>query len=184
MSEEMQDAGTVRQFFGIMASDPYHHEPINTAFGGYIFGQTETGYDACDVGLDSQGAIDYLTWIDGMVKDGLLSADIDWDTAHTLFDTGEVGCMITGPWAIERFQTAGINYTINAVPSQAQAGSPFVGVQGFMVNAFSPNVVLAQSFLVDYIATQDVMEQFYLEGNRVPAYLPARGILDDDCQGV
>lgn len=182
MSEEAKTAGDLTQFFAIMAGDPYHHEPINTAFGGYIFGQTEAGYDACDVGLDSQGAIDYLTWIDGMVKDGLLSPDITWDTAHQLFDTSAAGCMITGPWAIQRFQDAGINYTINAVPAQAQPGSPFVGVQGFFVNAFSPNAVLAQSFLVDYVATQDVMEQFYLQGDRVPAYVPARGVLNDDAK--
>ena len=180
MAQEMQDAGTVKQFFGLMAGDPYHQEPINTAFGGYVFGVNETGFDACDVGLDSQGAIDYLTWIDGMVKDGLLSADVNWDTAHTLFDSGDAACMITGPWAIERFQTANINYTINALPSQAQAGSPFVGVQGFMINAFSDDRVLAQSFLVDYIATQDVMEAFYEAGDRPPAYLPAHAVMNDD----
>lgn len=182
MSEEAQTAGDLTQFFAIMASDPYHHEPINTAFGGYIFGQTETGYDACDVGLDSEGAIEYLTWIDTMVKDGLLSPDINWDTAHQLFDTSAAGCMITGPWAIQRFQDAGINYTINPVPGQTQDGSPFVGVQGFFVNAFSPNAVLAQSFLVDFVATQEVMEQLYLVGDRAPAYMPARGVLDDDAK--
>jgi arabinogalactan oligomer / maltooligosaccharide transport system substrate-binding protein len=140
------------------------------------------GYDACDVGLDSEGAIDGLTWIDSMVKDGLLSADLNWDVAHTLFDTGDAACMITGPWAINRFQEAGINYTINPLPGQAQEGSPFIGVQGFMVNDFSPNKVLAQSFLVDFLATQEVMEQFYLQGERVPAYIPARGVLNDDAK--
>ena len=179
MAKEMQDAGTVKQFFALMAGDPYHQEPVNTAFGGYIFGQTETGYDACDVGLDSQGAIDYLTWIDGMVKDGLLSADVNWDTAHTLFDTGDAACMITGPWAIQRFQDAGINFSIGAVPAQAQPGSPFVGVQGFMVNAFSDDRVLAQTFLLDYVATQPVMETLYETGDRPPAYLPARGVMDE-----
>lgn len=182
MAKEMQDAGTVRQFFAFMPGDAYHFEPILTAFGGYIFDQTEDGYDACAVGLDSEGAIDSLTWAADMVTDGLLSADVNWDVAHTLFDSGDAACMITGPWAIGRFQDAGINYTISTLPSQAQAGSPFVGVQGFMVNDFSPNKVLAQSFLVDFIATQEVMEQFYLQGERTPAYLPARGVLDDDAQ--
>jgi maltose/maltodextrin transport system substrate-binding protein/arabinogalactan oligomer/maltooligosaccharide transport system substrate-binding protein len=182
MAQEMQDAGTVQQFFALMAGDPYHQESILTAFDGYIFGVTEAGYDACDVGLDSQGAIDYLTWIDGMVKDGLLSADVNWDTAHTLFDSGDAACMITGPWAIERFQDAGINYSIGTMPAQVQPGSPMVGVQGFMVNAFSDDRVLAQSFLVDYIATQPVMEAFYEAGNRPPAYLPARGVMDETAQ--
>lgn len=182
MAREMQDAGTVTQFFALFPNDAYHYEPVNTAFDGYIFAQTDEGYDACDVGLDSEGAVDGLTWIDSMVKDGLLSADLNWDVAHTLFDSGDAACMITGPWAINRFKEAGINYTISPVPGQAQAGSPFVGVQGFMVNDFSPNKVLAQSFLVDFLATQEVMEQFYLQGERTPAYIPARGVLNDDAQ--
>lgn len=183
MSQEALDAGELTQWFGIMASDPYHHEPINTAFGGYIFGQNEDGtYDACDVGLDSEGAIAYLTWIDTMVKDGLLSADIDWETAHVLYETGEVACMISGPWALERFDTAGVPYTIGGFPGETQDSSPFVGVQGFMINSFSANKVLAQSFLTDYVATTPVMEALYLAGDRPPAYLPAEGAMNDNAK--
>ncbi len=183
MSQVAMDAGDMTQFFAIMASDPYHHEPINTAFGGYIFGQNEDGtYDACDVGLDSEGAIAYLTWIDTMVKDGQLSADIDWETAHVLFETGQAACMISGPWALDRFETAGVNYTIGGFPGETQDSSPFVGVQGFMINSFSANKVLAQSFLTDYIATTPVMEALYLAGNRPPAYLPALGVMDENAE--
>lgn len=183
LSQAAKDAGDLTQFFAIMASDPYHHEPINTAFGGYIFGQKEDGtYDACDVGLDSEGAIAYLTWIDTMVKEGMLSADIDWETAHVLFETGKAACMISGPWALERFETAGVNYTIGGFPGETQDSSPFVGVQGFMINSFSPNKVLAQSFLTDYIATTPVMEALYLAGDRPPAYLPALGVIDANAE--
>jgi maltose/maltodextrin transport system substrate-binding protein/arabinogalactan oligomer/maltooligosaccharide transport system substrate-binding protein len=181
-SAASKEAGDLTQWFAITAGDPYNHEPTNTAFGGYIFGQTEAGYDACDVGLDSEGAIAYLTWIDTMVKDGLLSADIDWDTAHVLFETGKAACISTGPWALERFDTAGAKYTINSFPGETQDASPFVGVQGFMINSFSENKVLAQSFLTDYVATTPVMEGLYLAGNRPPAYLPAEGVMDDNAK--
>ncbi len=184
MSEAAASAGDLTQFFAEIREDPYHQEPIQTAFGGYIFGQNDDGtYDACDVGLDSQGAIDYLTWVDGMVKDGLLSGDVDWDTAHVLFETGKAACIVTGPWALERFQKAGVDYAFYPFPTQeGNTASPFVGVQGFMINSFSANKVLAQTFLTDYVATQDIMEAFYKTGNRPPAYLPARGVMDDDAQ--
>jgi maltose/maltodextrin transport system substrate-binding protein/arabinogalactan oligomer/maltooligosaccharide transport system substrate-binding protein len=182
MSQKAKDAGELTQWFVIMAGDPYHHEPINTAFGGYIFGQTETGYDACDVGLDSEGAVAYLTWIGTMVKDGLLSADMDWETDHVFFETGKAACMITGPWALDRFNNAGAKYTINALPGQTQDASPFVGVQGFMINNYSKNKVLAQSFLTDYIATTPVMEALYKAGNRPSAYIPAQSAMGDDAR--
>ena len=184
MSEAAASAGDLTQFFAEIREDPYHQEATQTAFGGYIFGQNDDGtYNACDVGLDSQGAVDYLTWVDGMVKDGLLSGDVDWETAHVLFETGKSACIITGPWALDRFKTAGVNYEFYPFPSQeGNTASPFVGVQGFMINSFSDNKVLAQSFLTDYVATQDIMEAFYKTGNRPPAYLPARGVMDADAQ--
>jgi arabinogalactan oligomer/maltooligosaccharide transport system substrate-binding protein len=171
--------GDLTQFFALQTADPYHNEPVNTAFGGYVFGLTDAGYDACDVGLDSPGAVAYLQWLLDMVDAGLLDPNVDGSTAETLFTDGRAGCMITGPWNVEKFRDAGINFSMSAFPSATQAGSPFVGVQGFMINAFSPNRVLAQSFLVDYVATNDVMEQFFVLDNRPPAYMPARGVMDD-----
>ncbi|MFZ2488385.1 MAG: maltose ABC transporter substrate-binding protein [Anaerolineae bacterium] len=182
MAKEMQDAGKVKQFFALMASDPYHQEPINTAFGGYIFGTTDKGYDACDVGLDGEGSVAYLGYIDQMVKDGLLSADVDRETAHVLFESGDAACMITGPWALDRFKTNNIKYTINALPGATSAASPFVGVQGFMINAFSENKVLAQTFLTDYLASKEVMEALYKGGQRPPAFIPAQAAMDADAK--
>jgi maltose-binding protein MalE len=88
--------------------------------------------------------------------------------------------MITGPWAIDRFNTAGAKYSIGGLPGETQDSSPFVGVQGFMINSFSPDKVLAQSFLTDYVATTPLMEAIYVAGNRPPAYVPAQGIMDDN----
>ena len=158
MSQEAKDAGTLTQFLALQTADPYHNEPVNTAFGGYIFGTSDKGYEACDVGLDSEGAIAYLTWLDTMVKAGLLDPNVDGATAETLFKEGKAGCMITGPWNVGPFQEAGVNFTMSPFPTATQDGSPFVGVQGFFINAFSPDKVLAQSFLQDYIATTEVQD--------------------------
>ena len=179
MSAEMKEAGTVTQFLALQTADPYHNEPINTAFGGYIFGTSDKGYEACDVGLDSEGAIAYLTWLDTMVKAGLLDPNVDGATAETLFKEGKAGCIITGPWNVGPFQEAGVNFTMSAFPQATQDGSPFVGVQGFMINAFSPDKVLAQSFLQDYVATTEVQTAIYEAGNRPPAYMPARAAMDE-----
>jgi maltose-binding protein MalE len=180
LSQEAKDAGTLTQFLALQTADPYHNEPINTAFGGYIFGTNDTGgYEACDVGLDSEGAIAYLTWLDTMVKAGLLDPNVDGATAETLFKEGKAACIITGPWNVGPFQDAGVNFTMSAFPTATQDGSPFLGVQGFMINAFSPNKVLAQTFLLDYVATTEVQEALYKAGNRPPAYLPAQAAMDD-----
>ena len=52
------------------------------------------------------------------------------------------------------------------------APGPFVGAQGFFINSFSENVGVAQAFLLDYVATEDVMTALYEADPRNPAYLP------------
>jgi len=48
-----------------------------------------------------------------------------------------------------------------------------VGVQGFMISAFSENKLLARTFLTEFIATKDVMLKLYERATRPPAFLPA-----------
>ena len=61
-------------------------------------------------------------------------------------------------------------YAITNFPS---GGYLIAGTQGFFINAQSKNVLLAQSFLNEFIATDDVMLKLYDVGKRPPAYLPA-----------
>jgi hypothetical protein len=93
----------------------------------------------------------------------------DSDTAETLFESGEVPFIMTGPWALARFKDAGVNYAISPFPSD---GQPFGGVQGFMINAFSENQLLAQAFLTEFVATDEVMTELYVAGDRPSAFLP------------
>jgi hypothetical protein len=100
----------------------------------------------------------------------------DADTAETLFETGQAAFIMTGPWALERFRNAGINYAISPFPS---GGAAFGGVQGFMINAFSENILLAQAFLTEYVATDDTMTKLYEAGDRPSAYLPVLETTED-----
>jgi arabinogalactan oligomer/maltooligosaccharide transport system substrate-binding protein len=58
MSQAIKDAGTKYGFLHQTVGDPYHFYPIQTAFGGYIFGQNADGsYNAEDLGLNSEGSV-------------------------------------------------------------------------------------------------------------------------------
>jgi len=83
---------------------------------------------------------------------------------------------MTGPWALERFRAAGITYAITPFPSGGQA---FGGIQGFMVSAFSENALMAEAFLTEFVATEDVMRQLYEAGDRPSAFLPVLEATDD-----
>ena len=112
LAAQLEADGVVAQGFIHQESDPYHFFPIMTAFGGYVFGLTEEGYDASDVGIDSEGSIAAATWLDGMYKAGHLKtgAAVNYDIMHAQFGEGEAAMMITGPWALPTIRESGAPY--------------------------------------------------------------------------
>jgi maltose/maltodextrin transport system substrate-binding protein/arabinogalactan oligomer/maltooligosaccharide transport system substrate-binding protein len=156
----------------IQTNDPYHYFPVMNSFGGYVFGVTDAGYDASDVGLDSEGAVAAGAFLQAMAEAGHLTPDVDYDVMHAMFTGGQVACIGTGPWALGTIRDSGVAYTINSFPSGGvQAGRPFLGVQGFMVSAFSENQLLAQTVLTEVFATPEFMQALYEAGDRPSAYL-------------
>jgi maltose-binding protein MalE len=182
MSEDIMKSGKAKYGFVRMQGDPYHFYPIQTAFGGYIFGRDEAGnYTADDVGVDNQGTVDALKWVQGMMNDGLIPSGLDNNAADTLFQDGESVMYITGPWNIQKFVDAGIKFAIAPIPTgpNGDAGRPFLGVQAFMASAFSKNPLLAQAFLTEWVASEDVQLALYDAGQRAPALLSAQEKVED-----
>ena len=182
LSAQLEEEGVVDQGFIIQENDPYHLFPIMTAFGGYIFGLTEEGYSPEDVGIDNEGIIAAATWLDAMYKEGHLTpgAAVNYDLMHAAFENGEAAMMITGPWALPRIRESGIPYAVTTLPSETQESQPFVGVQGFMVSAFSNDPLLAQTFLQEFVATEEAMQAIFEADPRPSAFLPVRDAIEDE----
>lgn len=184
--EELYEIGKALQEEGLvtyglsLSGTTYDMYPLQTAFGGYIFGQNAAGdWNPDDLGVDSPGMIAAIQTVQDWVNEGFVSSTTDWDTAHVLFETGETPFIMAGPWALDRLRASGVPYAITTFPAQEQAGYAFSGVQGFIVNAFSPNILLAQAFLTEFVATDEVMEQLYLAGNRPSAFISVLEASDD-----
>jgi len=180
VAKKLQDDGKVDQGYVLQQGDPYHAYPIISGFGGYIFGRDKDGnYDAQDLGLDSPGGLKGAEEIDSMVKSGLLRADVTYDTMMSLFKTGKAAMIITGPWALPDVRKSGINYGVAKIPKMANTPRPFVGVQGFMVNKFSKNELLAKTFLTEYVATDETMMALFQADPRGPAWKPIQSQIKD-----
>ncbi|MFW5684521.1 MAG: sugar ABC transporter substrate-binding protein, partial [Spirochaetota bacterium] len=121
VSAALQDAGTTQYGFVRQEGDPYHFFPIQTAFGGYVFGVNPDGtYDPDEVGIGDQGSIAAAEWLEEAVTAGVVPAGVDWDTYHTLFESGEAAMIVTGPWAIGRLDASGVNYEVANIPGGGQ----------------------------------------------------------------
>ncbi len=175
LARQLTDPTLPQYGFVVQNPDPYHEFPFLSALGGYIFGYDEEGkLYPCDVGLDSPGAIAGAEILDSLFEEGLIPAGLDWDTWTSLFTEGRIAMVITGPWFVGRAKAAGIDIGVAPIPPiQGKPPKPFVGVQGVMVSAFSPNLPLVYDFLFNYFATTETMLALYAKDPRIPAFLPA-----------
>jgi arabinogalactan oligomer / maltooligosaccharide transport system substrate-binding protein len=177
IGKELQDDGISDYGFALTGTT-YDAFPLQTAFGGYIFGRDAGGnYNPNDLGVDSPGMIAAGEWIADRVQEGFMPDSTDWDTSHVLFETGQTPFLMAGPWALDRIRASGIPYAISTFPDD---GQPFLGVQGFMVNALSDNALLAKAFLTEFVATTEVMTELQEAGNRPSAFIPVFDAIDDE----
>lgn len=168
--------------FLLQMPDPYHTFPLFSATGGYVFGQNPDGtLNPLDVGLNNEGSVRGLQLFDQLLEEGLVPVGTDYNTATSLFYQGNVGMIITGPWALGDAINAGIDFGFARIPLiDGQQPKPFVGVQGFMVSSFSKNKILAEVFLREFVINPDVYAAIFARDPRPPAYLPTLNALSDD----
>ena len=181
LSKELIDGGNKFGYL-IQTTDPFHFYPVMTAYGGYVFGKTDDGaWNPEDVGMNSEGTVAAFEWLDSMYEDGLLDPDgnIDGGLLLSAFQNGDAAMVITGPWALGGFRAAEVPYAIANIPAGTEDGRPFLGARGFMINAFSENQLLAQTFLQEFIATDETMQAFYDGDPRPAAWLALADTIDD-----
>lgn len=176
---ELRDAGTVEVPLAMQWADPYHQYPLFSAFGASVFGRNADGtYDPAQLGIDTAEGLAAAQAYAGWLESGLLDPNITYDVMIESFGSGEAPFAITGPWAISQgetgFKATGVDYVVEPIPPVAGGEpQPFVGVQGFMVSSFAPNKLLATTFVLDLMSTQEAQVELFKVGGRAPALTAA-----------
>ncbi|MGM0640464.1 MAG: maltose/maltodextrin ABC transporter substrate-binding protein MalE [Thermotogota bacterium] len=156
------------------AEDFYFSSTFIQGKGGYVFDwSAEDGYDVNDIGLNNEGAIAGAEIIESFYEEGIIPQGANYDTMNSMFKEGLAAMILNGPWAAKEYLDAGIDYGVFPVTEldlgDGDTGKPFVGVQGLMVNARSENKAFATEFVVNYLATQEGIYNFYIADPRLPA---------------
>lgn len=171
----LQGAGSITWGFSLSGTT-YDAYPLMTANGGYVFGKNPDGsWNTDDLGIGSTGMIAFGELVKDWADAGFMDPTIDWLVAHDSFMAGEVPWIMAGPWALGQIRASGIPYAIQNFPS----GFPFLGAQGFVINAQSTEQTLAAHFLTEFMADIAPMTRLYEETNRPPAYIPVLDTITD-----
>lgn len=158
------------------AGDAYHHQMFITAFGGQLFAyDAETGYNGEEVLLNAEQTVAGATLLEELVADGYVPST-NYGDAKNLFVTGEAAFWFTGPWEVGSLNnaeenTGAPNWAVATMPTvDGNAMAPHVGIQAFFQSAYAQNAALASAFLLDYIATDEVMLALYEADPRGSAF--------------
>lgn len=173
LSTELTDG----ENFGFLAlwDQIYYANSVMSGYGGYIFGQDEEGnYDVTDIGLNNEGAIEAAEVMQRFYEEKLFPSGIIGEQGinvlDSLFTEGKAAAIISGPWNLEPFSSAGVNYGVTTLPTlpNGEPMSSFIGVKSYNVSTYSKNPELAQEF-VEFIANEENSRTRYELTQEVPA---------------
>jgi arabinogalactan oligomer/maltooligosaccharide transport system substrate-binding protein len=168
-------AGTERPFVintNGETGDGYTMYGFQTSFGAPVFVQDASGSYTTEVGMGGAPGEAFAQWLGANGKNGTgyISTTVDYDINNELFNSGKAPYTIQGPWAISAYPDVK-NIVVSPIPTAGgEPAAPFVGVQGFYLSSQSKNKLLAQSFLVDYLGTEEAQRALYEADPRIPAW--------------
>lgn len=140
--------------------EPYFTWPLMAADGGYAFKVNATGYDVKDAGVNNKGVQNSMQLVTKMIKNGVISPDMDYSVSESEFNKGNVAMTINGPWAWGNVEKSGLNYGVAELPKfNGNPSKPFVGVLTAGISTASPNKDLAVEFLENYLMTNEGLKQ-------------------------
>ncbi|MGX7153295.1 extracellular solute-binding protein [Enterococcus sulfureus] len=163
--------------YGLLAlwDQVYYAQGVMTPFGGYIFGEDKDGnYDPDQLGIDAEGEIKGADYIQTFYKENVFPSGLIGDQGinvlDSLFTEGKAAAVISGPWNLEPYKKAGIDYGVKELPllPNGKHMSSFIGVKSYNVSSYSKNPELAEKF-VKFITDEKNSKVRYEQTQEVPA---------------
>lgn len=148
----------------------YHIFGFISAYGGYVFKETENGLDVNDIGLATEGAIKAVKLIKTFRTSGLMPEGITDDIFDGLFQEGKLAAQISGPWAFGNYKEADINYGIAPFPKLDNGEYPhtLIGVKAYYISAFSEQKEEALKF-IKWLTNKENSFKHYQEAAIIPS---------------
>lgn len=155
----------------------YYTMGVIGGYGGYIFNQDENGnYLPEEIGLNNEGAIEAVDYVskfytEKLFPDGIIGEQ-GINVLEALFVEGRVQAVISGPWNLEPFTSAGLNYGVKELPllPNGEHMQSVAGVKSYNISSYTKNPELAEAFLL-FITNEENSLVRYEETLEVPAVL-------------
>ncbi|MDF0726976.1 extracellular solute-binding protein [Cytobacillus sp. S13-E01] len=171
LASSQTDAAQDKYGFLMEAANFYFVYPFFAGYGGYVFNKEGGAYDASDIGLANEGAVQGGELVQSWFTNGYIPKEITGDIMNGLFTGGKVAAVITGPWNIATYRDAlGDKLATAPLPLLENGENPksFVGVKSWMVSSYSENKEWATK-LLQHITNQENSMYYYENAGEMPA---------------
>ena len=160
-------------------ADGYYGYMFMESFGAPLFGPN--GNDRKQHNLNSPAAIKGLTYFQNLRKQilDIPAADASGDFCNAEFTEGKAAMIITGPWKINDFKKAGINFGITTVPAFPGTNHPantFAGVRLAFVSSYSEFPEEAKEF-AKFMTSKEMLQMRFEDTDQIP---PRKDIVTDN----
>ncbi|MBC6974226.1 extracellular solute-binding protein [Bacillus sp. Xin] len=167
--------------FLALGDNLYFANAFMAGMGGYVFGEKDGKPNTADIGLNNDGAVQGMEYIQKWYKEDLFPKGIIGESggaaADGLFNEGKAASIMNGPWAFQAMEKNGIDYGVAPMPKlpNGQPMKTFVGVKGWHVTSFSKNKDLATKF-VDWVTNEENAKIRYEKSKEIP---PVKSVMED-----
>ncbi|WP_096155177.1 MULTISPECIES: sugar ABC transporter substrate-binding protein [Bacillus] len=171
VAADQTDMNADKYGFLMEATNFYFVYPFFAGFGGYVFNNDGSGFDASDVGLANGGAVEGGNLIQSWFQDGYIPREINGDIMNGFFQDGNVAAVITGPWNIPAYRDALGDKLGTAILPKLDNGdvpSSFVGVKTWMLSSYSKNPEWATD-LMKFMTNFENSMTYYEYAGEMPA---------------
>ncbi|SDY31110.1 arabinogalactan oligomer / maltooligosaccharide transport system substrate-binding protein [Evansella caseinilytica] len=158
--------------FLMEATNFYFTYPFLTGTGGYVFAQDETGaYDANDIGLANDAAVDAANTIQSWFEEELIPVGIDAEILNGLFRQGKVGMVVSGPWSIPDYsEDLGDSLAVTPLPTwNGEPLNSFSGNKGWLVNYYTDHLYWATELAL-FITNAESSKTYFEIAGEIPAH--------------
>jgi arabinogalactan oligomer/maltooligosaccharide transport system substrate-binding protein len=189
VAEEQTDHGQDKYGFLMEATNFYFIYPFFAGNGGYVFKNDGSGFDASDIGLANEGAVEGGELVQSWFTNGYIPKEINGDIMSGLFKEGKVATVLTGPWNIADYKEAlGDKLGTATLPKLDNGDVPksFVGVKTWMLSSYSDNQEWAID-LMKFITKYENAMKYYEAAGEMPALqkaLDSEEIANDEIIGA
>ena len=154
----------------------YYAQGVMGGFGSYVFGEKDGELNPEDLGLANESAIEGAEYIKKFYDEKVFPSGIIGEQGinvlDSLFTEGKAVAVISGPWNVEPYKEAGINYGVKELPMlpNGEHMGSFIGVKSYNVSSYTKHPELAEAF-VKFITNEENSKVRYEKTKEVPAVL-------------